>query len=195
MKRSRDNDPAGYESHAAEFITRRNTKMGVVKARLWARGFRRGARVLELGAGFGVPVTQTLLKEGLTVSAIEGSITLADELKRRFPGVEVAWEPIEDSNLFGRQFEGVIAVGLVFLLTPAAQRELFCKVALALEPRGRFLFTAPVQTGEWIDDLTGHRSISLGEAGYRSALDEAGFEIISQYTDEGDNNYYDCRLR
>ena len=40
-----------------------------------------------------------------------------------------------------------LAIGLVFLLSPAAQRELFCKVALALEPRGRFLFTAPVQAG------------------------------------------------
>ena len=195
MKRPTDNDPAGYESHAADFMLRRSPKIGAIKAKLWARSFRRGARVLELGCGFGVPVTQALLDEGLTVSAIDGSITLVDEFKRRFPEVEVAWERIEESNLFGRQFEGVIAIGLVFLLAPEAQRELFCKVALALEPRGRFLFTAPVQTGEWIDVLTGHRSISLGEAGYRAALDEAGFEIVAQYADEGGNNYYDCRLR
>lgn len=185
---------AGYLTHAAEFIRRRDRSIGAARVRAWTRSLRRGAHVLELGCGFGEPVSRVLLENGLNLSAIDASLPLVDEFHRRYPAVEVAWERVEESKLFGRQFEGVIAIGLLFLLEPAAQRELFCQVALALEPRGRWLFTAPVQAMTWTDVLTGHDSQSLGAPAYRDLLTETGFELLAEDEDEGDNHYYDCRL-
>jgi len=69
--------------------------------------------------------------------------------------------------LFGRTFDGVMAWGLIFLLEPGAQVKLIHKVAAALKPGGRFLFTSPQRVCKWADCITGHTSISLGSDGYR----------------------------
>jgi hypothetical protein len=65
-------------------------------------------------------------------------------------------------------------------------------VAAALKPRGRFLFTAPVEAGSWADLLTGRQSVSLGDSGYGEALQDAGLTIVGEEEDEGGNHYYDA---
>jgi hypothetical protein len=55
---------------------------------------------------------------------------------------------------FGRQFDGVIAIGLMFLLPPAAQTQLLQRIPGALKPG-------------------------------------AGLSLMGEYTDEGENHYYD----
>lgn len=61
---------------------------------------------------------------------------------------------IEEFGFFGRTFDGVIAWGLIFLLTPDVQSLLIRKVARVLTPGGRFLFYCPRQAREWADALT-----------------------------------------
>ena len=63
--------------------------------------------------------------------------------RERFPHVPVEHNTVEASEFFGRTFDGVLAWGLLFLLEPAAQALVIEKVAGALNPGGRFLFTAP----------------------------------------------------
>ena len=48
--------------------------------------------------------------------------------------MHVSCEAVEDSSFFGRTFDGVIAVGLLFLLSAAEQRDLIRRVAFALNP-------------------------------------------------------------
>lgn len=69
---------------------------------------------------------------------------------------------------------------------------MIARVAKALRPGGRFLFSAPREACEWQDLLTGRRSVSLGEAGYARLLEEAGLQLVDCYTDEGANNYFDA---
>ena len=66
-------------------------------------------------------------------------------------------------------------------------------MARVLKAGGRFLFTAPVEAGTWPDSLTGRPSVSLGIDGYKSAIDDAGLTLVSEYLDEGGNHYYDTR--
>ena len=66
------------------------------------------------------------------------------------------------------------------------------RVARALVPGGRFLFTAPVQTCTWDDLSTGRLSESLGFAAYINELSKAGLTLLAEYVDEGDNHYYDA---
>ncbi|MEL6664983.1 MAG: class I SAM-dependent methyltransferase [Pseudomonadota bacterium] len=186
-------DPSnGYEAIAAEFMQARSD-LGTDIVKAWAAELAPGARVLDLGCGHGDPNMPLLLSAGLKVSAIDASPGLLTAFRAKFPEVETACEPAEQSAFFGRRFDGVLAIGLVFLLLETTQRVLIRNVSEALRPGGRFLFSAPTQKGHWEDVLTKQRSLSLGEDVYRSILTEAGFDQIESLIDQGQSHYYSAR--
>lgn len=133
------------------------------------------------------------MNDGFVVHGVDGSPSLTDAFRRRFPDAQLACEPIERSNFFGRTFDGVVAVGLLFLLGEDAQRDLIRRVASVVNPGGRFMFTSPVQACTWTDVLTGRPSRSLGADEYEATLAEAGLVLVGEYQDEGDAHYYDAR--
>ncbi|MEZ0472306.1 class I SAM-dependent methyltransferase [Luteimonas salinilitoris] len=188
-------DPSnGYEAVAPEFMRRREQSIiGIATVQMWSRFLPRGGAILDLGCGSGVPISTALNNEGFVVYGIDASASLTAAFRRRLPHAHVACEAIEDSRFFGRTFDGVIAVGLMFLLPPDVQRDLIRKVAVALNPDGRFLFTSPAQLCTWTDVLTGQESHSLGTEEYKAAFSEAGLTLIGEYEDEGENHYYDTR--
>jgi SAM-dependent methyltransferase len=134
----------------------------------WAGSLPAGAAVLDLGCGDGVPVSRALVAAGLSVYGVEASSTLAAAFRVNFPPARVVCEPVERSAFFGRTFGGAVAWGLLFLLPAESQRTVIRNVAAALEPGGRFLFTAPAQFCTWDDRLTGLPSVSLGAATYHA---------------------------
>lgn len=188
-------DPSnGYEAVAAEFMRRREqSSIGAATVRIWTRSLPQGGAILDLGCGSGMPISTALNDAGFLVYGIDASPSLTASFRRRLPHAQVACEAIEDSRFFKRTFDGVIAVGLMFLLPSDVQRELIRKVAVALNPDGRFLFTSPAQLCAWTDVLTGRESHSLGAEEYKVAFSEAGLEMVGEYEDEGENHYYDTR--
>src|SRR5690606_15430980 len=119
-----------------------------------------------------------------TVHGVDASPNMVAAFRRRFPDAPVACESVEESDFFGRTFDGIVAIGLMFLLSPDTQRDVIRRIARALEPDGRFLFTAPAQACEWTDVLTGGDSGSLGADRYRAILSDAGLDLIGEYDDE-----------
>ncbi|MBU2167434.1 MAG: class I SAM-dependent methyltransferase [Alphaproteobacteria bacterium] len=185
-------DPShGWDAVAQAFMAARSDT-GADVVRRWASHLPPGGAVVDLGCGFGEPVTRTLIKAGLAVWGVDASPTLVAEYRRRFPDCPVACEAAEASELFGRSFDGAVAVGLLFLLPEADQRRLIARVAGALTSGGRFLFSAPRQECAWDDMLTGRPSRSLGEAAYREALEAVGLTLVGQRTDPGGNHYFDA---
>lgn len=180
----------GWDDIADIFIAARDRSViGADVVRAWTRHLPRGAAVLDLGCGTGVPIAQVLGEEGFSVYGVDASPTLLAEFRRRFPRMHAACEPVETSAFFGRRFEGVVAIGLVFLLPADVQRSLILKAASALGPGGRFLFTAPAQACTWADLMTGRESRSLGADAYTELLAEAGLVLAGNATDEGANHY------
>src|SRR5262245_59784440 len=118
----------GYEGVAAEFLagrgSARSSGIGASRVRDWARTLHRGAAVIDLGCGSGLPITAVLVAEGLNVYAIDAAPSLVEAFQRNFPNVPIACEAVEDSAFFHRTFDGVLAWGLMFLLPPEAQRHL-----------------------------------------------------------------------
>ena len=186
----------GYEAVAKIYIAGRGTRsrvgdsIGAAVVKRWAAAFPPGASVLDLGSGPGEPSTRILQEAGLTTCAVEASPTMVAAFRERFPDVPIERNTVEASEFFNRTFDGVLAWGLLFLLDPAAQALVVGKVARALEPRGRFLFTAPRQPLVWLDAMTGRRSQSLGAQTYERLLSDAGMKWIASGQDEGDNHYY-----
>ncbi len=186
----------GYEAIANIYISGRGTRarvgdsIGASVVKTWAASFPPGATVLDLGCGPGEPSTRILQEAGLTTYAIDASPTMVAAFRERFPGVPIERNTVEASEFFNRTFNGVLAWGLLFLLEPAAQALVIQKVARALEPQGRFLFTAPRQSLEWLDGMTDRRSYSLGEQSYERLLRDAGLKWVASAQDEGENHYY-----
>lgn len=191
-----DDGSNGYEAVAALYIAGRGTRarvgdaIGAAVVRAWASAFPPGASVLDLGAGPGEPSTRILQEAGLETWAVDASAAMVAAFRERFPAVPIEHNTVDASSFFDRTYDGVLAWGLLFLFEPNAQALVIEKVARALKPKGRFLFTAPREPAEWLDGMTGRPSRSLGEDAYRRLLREAGLTWVADARDEGDNHYY-----
>jgi 2-polyprenyl-3-methyl-5-hydroxy-6-metoxy-1,4-benzoquinol methylase len=187
-------DPSnGYEGIAAEFIRVRSRTIGVKRVRDWAKTLPRGAAVVDIGCGPGIPITEVLVAEGLRVYGVDAATSFVQAFRRNLPDVPIACETVQDSKFFDRSFNAVLAWGLMFLLSPADQRRLVQRIAEILVPGGRLLFTSPAEVGAGPDVLTGLETRSLGAEEYRRQLSAVGLSVASEYEDEGQNHYFDAR--
>ena len=186
----------GYEAVSQEFLARRgrvpSAGIGVREVRAWAGKLRRGSSVIDLGCGPGFPITAVLVDEGLEVFGLDAAPSFVAAFRRNLPGVPILCESVQDSSMFLRSFDAVLAWGLIFLLHAGDQQGLIRRFAEILLPGGRLLFTAPAEPCVWNDAMTGLESVSLGAAQYRLLLDAAGISITAEYEDEGENHYFDA---
>src|SRR5678816_1416876 len=183
-------DSNGYEQIAEHFLLARNPSIGPAVVRRWSKSLPAGATILDVGCGSGAPISQTLLQEGFTVYGIDASPTLVSRFRKQFPDAPVECSPIEDSLFFRRTFDAVVCWGLMFVLPVASQRILIEKVARALHPDGKFLFTATKELCTWSDSLTHLPSTSLGHDAYQQELTAHGLALVGNDQDEGGNYYY-----
>jgi 2-polyprenyl-3-methyl-5-hydroxy-6-metoxy-1,4-benzoquinol methylase len=135
----------GYEGVAAEFLARRGSggahranAVGVTPVREWARTLPRGAAVIDLGCGPGFPITEVLVAEGLSVFGVDAAPSFVEAFRRNLPDTPVVCEAVQDSRFFDRTFDGVLAWGLMFLLSPEDQRGLIQRIAGILAPGAAF---------------------------------------------------------
>lgn len=185
----------GYENIASIFIQRRGQDMngiGASTVRNWSKTLPYGSTVLDLGCGTGFPISKVLMDEGMIVFGIDASPTLVKKFQENLPNSSVICESVEASSFFDRTVEGIVACGLMFLLSPQSQDLVIRKAANALQIGGKFLFTAPIQAVEWEDVLTGQLSMSLGSATYEALLQASGLSLVGEYEDEGGNHYFDA---
>ena len=183
----------GYEEIASSYISARGENEAGVGAAVvaeWSKTLPEHAAVLDLGCGNGVPISWVLIQRGFKVYGVDASPSMAVAFRANFPAAPVECAAVEDSDFFGRSFEGVVAWGLFFLLDAEAQRRLIAKVAGVLSSGGGLLFTAPREKCSWVDVMTGRTSISLGEEAYREAIESQGMSQVGTQRDEGENYYY-----
>ncbi len=190
-------DPSnGYEAVSAEFLARRgsgrSTGVGVNAVRTWAGTLPHRAAVIDLGCGPGFPITEVLVAQDLNVFGVDAAPSFVQAFRRNLPNTPVACEPVQESRFFDRTVDGVLAWGLMFLLSPEDQRRLIQKIAGILVPGGRLLFTSTAEPLVWNDAMTGLESRSLGAEEYRSRLSAVAISISSEYEDEGQNHYFDA---
>jgi SAM-dependent methyltransferase len=178
----------GYEEVATAFMSQRNPRIGAATVREWCYALRHRSSILDLGCGHGVPIARVLIQKGFAVYGVDASPKMIAAFRQRFPSAYAQCAAVEDSEFFGRTFDGIIAWGLIFLLPAEVQATVIGKIAKALNRSGRFLFTSPERPVTWQGVLTGCTSISLGSAEYRRILH--GLTLDSEQSDEGGNHYY-----
>jgi len=184
----------GYDDIAEEFIAARSD-IGCNVIKKWASVFPKNATILDAGAGHGVPLTSILIAQALNIFAIDASPTLVAAYKKNFPKLPIACEPVESSSFFNRTYDGIMAIGLIFLLPEKSQETVISRLASVLKPGGRFLFSAPQQKGHWTDILTDKRSWSLGEKEYNALIKKFGLTLNTNFHDQGNAYYYEAIKR
>jgi SAM-dependent methyltransferase len=188
----------GYEAVSEEFLARRGNSrtrsnaIGVKDVRKWAKTLPRGSCVIDLGCGPGFPITHVLCEEGLQVFGVDAAPSFVAAFQRNLPGRPIVCESVLESRLFGRTFDAVLSIGLMFLLKAEEQHRLIQRFAEILVPGGRLLFTSPAKPAVWNDLMTGLESHSLGAEQYRKLLGAVGISVAEEYEDEGENHYFDA---
>ena len=130
------------------------------------------------------------MDQGLRLYAIDASPTLLARFESDSPAFRQNARLPRSQATSIATFDGVIAWGLMFLLPEETQRTVLNKMARALKPGGRLLFTAQRAAVKWTDSITGQESHSLGAEEYESLLRELGFDIEPGRMDAGENYYY-----
>ena len=145
----------GYEAVSQEFLARRGSSstrsigIGVKEVRKWARTLPRGSSVIDLGCGPGFPITVVLFDEGLHVFGVDAAPSFDAAFQRNLPGTPIICESVLESRLFGRTFDAVLSIGLMFLLKAEEQHRLIQRFAEILVPGGRLLFTSTAKPAVW----------------------------------------------
>jgi SAM-dependent methyltransferase len=188
----------GYEAVSKEFLRRRgssstqSTGIGVKEVRRWAKTLPPNCSVIDLGCGPGFPITTVLVEEGLDVYGVDAAPSFVATFQRNLPGTPIICEAVQESRLFDRTFDAVLAWGLMFLLKAEDQQRLIQRFAEILVPGGRLLFTSTAKPHVWNDVMTGLESVSLGAVEYRKLLGAAGISVAEEYEDVGENHYFDA---
>jgi SAM-dependent methyltransferase len=187
----------GYEAVSKEFLAGRGNRsrsagIGVKEVRKWARTLPHGSSIIDLGCGPGFPITAVLVEERLHVFGVDAAPSFVAAFQHNLPGTPIICEAVQDSRLFDRSFDGVLAIGLIFLLTAEEQHRLIQRFAEILVPGGRLLFTSTAKPAVWNDAMTGLESVSLGAERYRKLLGAAGISVADEYEDVGENHYFDA---
>jgi len=188
---------SGYEAVSEEFLAGRGNRsrsagIGVKEVRKWARKLPPRSSVIDLGCGPGFPISVVLVEEGLHVFGVDAAPSFVAAFQRNLPGSPILCEGVQDSRFFDRTFDGVLAIGLMFLLTAEEQHRLIQKFAEIMVPGGRLLFTSTAKPVVWNDAMTGLGSVSLGAEQYRKLLESAGISVAEEYEDVGENHYFDA---
>src|SRR5207245_11593662 len=90
--------------------------------------------------------------------------------QERFPHAHAECSSVEDSEFFVTTFDGVVAWGLMFLLSPGSQALVIRKIARALKRGGKLIFTSPREAVTWIHVLTEPESRSRGLQAHQVTL-------------------------
>jgi 2-polyprenyl-3-methyl-5-hydroxy-6-metoxy-1,4-benzoquinol methylase len=181
-----------YDEISDWFADTRRRDPGVPDVTAFARSLPPGARVLDLGCGTGVPITQCLIAEGCEVYAIDSSAKMIERFRAAFPGVPAACERIQDSTFFDTTFDGIVAWGVLFHLDATDQEAAIARMARALKPGGRLFFTSADVDATSESEMQGltFTYVSLGSAAYARVLRDHGLVLIDEHNDAWDNYVY-----
>jgi cyclopropane fatty-acyl-phospholipid synthase-like methyltransferase len=143
------------------------------------RGLERGARILDLGCGTGVPVARYLVGNGFRVVGVDESRGMLEVARREVPEAEFLQSDMREVE-FAEPFAAVIAWDSVFHVARVDHQAVFQKISGFLRPDGRLLLSAGGSGHEgFTSEMFGHTFFYSGHEPDETLrlLSAAGFEV------------------
>lgn len=147
----------------------------------------KGAHVLDLGCGTGMPIMHYLLTRGMQVTGVDASHRMLDIAKNNLPSGNFVQADMRHLSI-DQKFDAIIAWHSFFHLPPEDQPPMFDVFSSHLKSGGILLFTSGTEYGEaW--SLNGGSNLFLGSLDtqqYRSLLEAHHFRILQYKEDDPD---------
>ncbi|GAA3930357.1 methyltransferase domain-containing protein [Chitinophaga oryziterrae] len=145
----------------------------------------KGANILDLGCGTGMPIMNYLLIQGMQVVGVDASYCMLDIAKNNLPSADFVQADMRQLSL-NQKFDAIIAWNSFFHLSPEDQPSMFNIFKNHLNSRGVLLFTSGKEHGEaW--GMSGGTNLfhgSLDTHRYRSLLEAHNFRILQYKEDD-----------
>jgi ubiquinone/menaquinone biosynthesis C-methylase UbiE len=141
-------------------------------------------RILELGCGPGIPVTQLLLHRGAQVTANDISSKQILMAKERCPGATYLPGDMMNLEFKPESFDGVTCFYTIFHLPRGEQKEMMGKIYTWLRPGGSFIFNLveSIDEAEIFGEMMGHGMFwsSFGVEESQAMVEDVGFEVVEK---------------
>jgi ubiquinone/menaquinone biosynthesis C-methylase UbiE len=183
-----------YDLIADWYWTDRGRTVGVTEALAVAATFRVGSRILDLGCGNGVPITEALVKADCRIIGLDSSTGMLAHFRDNLSGIPVVRGDARQCPFVNGGFDAAVSWGMMFHLPRGDQAAVFASVSRVLKPGAPFLFT-----GAEIDDaddggitgtMNGVTFHYYAVPSYRTLLAAHGFTLVDVHDDPGVSTYF-----
>ena len=172
-------------------------RVGVAEALAVAGTLPRGSRILDVGCGNGVPITEALVKAGHRVVGLEMSAEMLARFRVNLPATTAVRGDVRRCPFSAASFDAAISWGMLFHLPRADQAAALVSMSGVLKPGAPFLFTAAeIEDADeagitgTMNDVTFHY---YGVPSYRTLLEAHGFALVDVHDDPGVSTYFLAR--
>jgi len=183
-----------YDSIADWYQTDRSRTFGVAEALAIATLLPAHSRILDVGCGNGVPITEALVNAGHRVVGLDSSARMLARFRANLPGTPIVRGDARCLPFADGSLDAAISWGMIFHLPPTGQAAVFASVSRALKPGAPFLFTGTEIDGVGDTGVTGTMSgvtfHYYAVPGYQNLMDAHGLVLEAIHDDPGVSTYY-----
>ena len=182
-----------YDLIADWYLTDRGRTVGVAEALAVAATLPAGSRILDVGCGNGVPITEALVNAGYRVAGLDSSTGMLARFLVNLPGTPAVRGDARRCPFADGVFDAAISWGMIFHLPRGDQAMVLASVARVLKPGAPFLFTAAEREGDDAAGITGEMNgvtfRYYAVSSYRALAAEHGLELVGIHDDPGVSTY------
>lgn len=175
----------------------RGRAVGVAETLAVAAMLPGNSRILDIGCGNGVPITQALVNTGHRVVGLDSSAGMLAHFRVNLPGTPVVRGDVRRCPFANGTFDAAISWGMMFHLSRVDQVAAFANVSRVLKPGAPFLFTAAeiesADDGGITGAMNGVTFRYYAVASYRTLIIEHGMVLVDVHDDPGISTYYLAR--
>jgi ubiquinone/menaquinone biosynthesis C-methylase UbiE len=186
-----------YDLIAEWYSGDRSRTIGVSEALALASRLPPQSRILDLGCGNGVPITDALLNGGYRVVGLDTSSGMLARFRINLPDGPVVRADCRACPFADGAFDAAVSWGMLFHLSQTDQAVAFANVYRLLKPGAPFLFTAAEIADADEHGITGTMNgvtfPYYAVPDYASVLGAHGFELLTVHDDPGVSTYYLAR--
>jgi len=186
-----------YDLIADWYPTDRGGTVGVKEALAVAATLHADSRILDLGCGNGVPITEGLVETGHRVVGLDSSTEMLAHFRANLPGSPVVRGDARRCPFSTGSFDAVVSWGMMFHLPRREQAAVFASVSRVLKLGAPFLFTAAEIVGADEGGITGTMNgvtfHYYAVPSYQELVAEHGFVLVDIQDDPGVSTYFLAR--
>ena len=183
-----------YDLIADWYPTDRGRTVCVAEALAVAATLPDRSRILDVGCGNGVPITEALVNAGHCVVGLDSSAEMLALFRSNLPDTPVVRADARRCPFANGSFDAAISWGMLFHLARGDQAAAFASVSRVLKPSAPFLFTGAEIDGGDDAGITGTMNgvafPYYAVPSYRTLTAEHGLVLVDVHDDPGVSTYY-----